>query len=134
MRSNTFSRIRDEGTETRGSTVVLVPRVSRLVRGLDTMFLHTVFLGHILTRKHITTMVLAFLFMLVGALYLLKNTGMLSDQAWDIAWPLILILLGSAMFFRSNAGTKNTCLPWCSCGSAHGKKGKEERRLGISQG
>lgn len=36
----------------------------------------------------------------VGVLFLFKNLGLISGIAWDIAWPVILIVLGGAMILK----------------------------------
>ena len=36
----------------------------------------------------------------VGAIFLLKNTGLVPNIAWDIIWPIVLIAFGVAMIFK----------------------------------
>jgi len=36
----------------------------------------------------------------VGAIFLLKNLGVISGASWDIIWPLILVVAGAAMIFK----------------------------------
>ncbi len=37
---------------------------------------------------------------IVGLVFLLKNTGFMPDIAWDIIWPIILIVFGATMVFK----------------------------------
>ncbi len=43
---------------------------------------------------------LGLLVVLVGVLYLFRNTGIIMPVEWHILWPLIVILIGIAMVFR----------------------------------
>jgi len=36
----------------------------------------------------------------VGIVFLLKNLGIMSDLAWDIIWPIAIIVLGLTMIFK----------------------------------
>ena len=38
---------------------------------------------------------------LVGAVFLLKNLGLISGVEWSIIWPIIAIYIGIAMIARS---------------------------------
>lgn len=59
-------------------------------------------------------MILALFFILVGVLFLLRNTGLLPDPAWHVVWPLVLIVLGGAMFLQKDAH-QGVCWPGCPC-------------------
>lgn len=37
---------------------------------------------------------------IVGAIFLLKNLDIISGVAWDIVWPIILIVLGLSIIFK----------------------------------
>ncbi|MFA6918719.1 MAG: DUF5668 domain-containing protein [Patescibacteria group bacterium] len=37
---------------------------------------------------------------IVGAIFLLKNLGIISGVAWGVVWPVVLIVAGLAIFFR----------------------------------
>lgn len=36
----------------------------------------------------------------VGAVFLLKNLGVISGFAWDVVWPILVIVAGAVMVFR----------------------------------
>ena len=36
----------------------------------------------------------------VGVVFLLKNLGILPSVAWDIVWPVALVVIGLAMIFK----------------------------------
>ncbi|MDO8669198.1 MAG: DUF5668 domain-containing protein [Candidatus Buchananbacteria bacterium] len=36
----------------------------------------------------------------IGIIFLLKNLGIMPDIAWDIIWPIILIVIGLTMIFK----------------------------------
>lgn len=36
----------------------------------------------------------------IGAIFLLKNLGIVPGIAWDIVWPIALIVIGLAMVFK----------------------------------
>lgn len=61
---------------------------------------------------------------LVGILFLLKNTGYITSLQWDIVWPIILIYLGIAAIAR------NRC--W-HCGIWHdtGMFGKKKMHANV---
>jgi len=49
----------------------------------------------------------------IGAIFLLQNLGFLTSNAWQIIWPIIIIILGATMLMKK----KGSChLPWCRCG------------------
>jgi len=37
---------------------------------------------------------------IVGAIFLLKNLGVISGVQWEIIWPIVLIVLGVSMLFK----------------------------------
>jgi len=37
---------------------------------------------------------------IIGAIFLMKNLGIISGIAWDIFWPLALIVVGISMIFK----------------------------------
>lgn len=49
-------------------------------------------------------MIIALFLILIGVLFLLRNTGLLPDPAWSVLWPLILIIFGGAVFFQNDHG------------------------------
>lgn len=67
---------------------------------------------------------------LVGVLFLLRNTGLLPSPAWDVAWPIILIVLGVALFLESKHGV-GTGLCWPGCPCANGTPKRNGRRAGA---
>jgi hypothetical protein len=42
------------------------------------------------------------LLVILGALFLLRNFGILNASIWGILWPLVIILLGLSMMFKKN--------------------------------
>ncbi|MEK7168056.1 MAG: DUF5668 domain-containing protein [Patescibacteria group bacterium] len=36
----------------------------------------------------------------VGAVFLLKNLGIISGFAWDVVWPILVIVIGAAMLLK----------------------------------
>lgn len=61
-----------------------------------------------------THMLLALALVVVGVLFFFRNVGILPAPAWDIVWPLILIILGAGVLL----GGKHTgaaCWTGCSC-------------------
>lgn len=42
-----------------------------------------------------------FLVTLIGALFLLKNSGIITDISWSVLWPILVILVGISMMGRS---------------------------------
>jgi len=36
----------------------------------------------------------------IGIVFLFKNLGIMPEIAWDIVWPVILIVLGLTMIFK----------------------------------
>ena len=39
-------------------------------------------------------------FIIIGILFLLKNLGLIQGIAWDIVWPIVLIVLGASILFK----------------------------------
>ncbi len=37
---------------------------------------------------------------IIGLIFLLKNTGVISGGVWDIIWPSLIILLGFSLLLR----------------------------------
>ena len=36
----------------------------------------------------------------VGAVFLLKNLGIITGFAWEIVWPILVIAVGAVMIFK----------------------------------
>jgi hypothetical protein len=53
---------------------------------------------------------------LVGILFLFKNTGLISTISWDLIWPVIVILIGISIVVRKRCG----CGGW-GCHKCMGK-------------
>ncbi|MDP3685328.1 MAG: DUF5668 domain-containing protein [bacterium] len=49
-------------------------------------------------------MILPLALVFIGALFLLRNTGLLPLAAWDFTWPLVLIILGVAILVGRPTG------------------------------
>lgn len=49
-----------------------------------------------------------FLVTLVGALFLLKNSGVITDISWSVLWPILIILIGVSMMGRSMRWERNS--------------------------
>ena len=43
---------------------------------------------------------LAYVFIILGSVFLMKNLGLLSMINWDVVWPIALIALGASMLFK----------------------------------
>ena len=43
---------------------------------------------------------LAYVFIILGSVFLMKNFGLLSMINWDVVWPIALIALGASMLFK----------------------------------
>ena len=37
---------------------------------------------------------------IVGAIFLLKNLGIIEGVAWDIVWPIVVVVVGVMMVFK----------------------------------
>lgn len=50
-------------------------------------------------------MIFGLILIIIGLVFLLQNLGFVSEGAWSIIWPAVLILLGLALVFkRKNHG------------------------------
>ncbi|MBL7074866.1 hypothetical protein ISS37_06475 [candidate division KSB1 bacterium] len=56
-------------------------------------------------------MIFAICLIVVGVVFLLKNVGVITGDAWDIIWPLLIIYLGLSMIIRR----KNPESKWGWC-------------------
>jgi len=45
-------------------------------------------------------MYIAIAIIIIGAIYLLKNLGVISVNLWSIIWPILIILFGIALLIR----------------------------------
>jgi len=45
----------------------------------------------------------AYALIVLGAIFLLKNLGMLTMVNWDIVWPIALIALGVSMLMKKKS-------------------------------
>lgn len=43
---------------------------------------------------------LGVILIVIGAIFLLKNLGIITGDVWEIIWPVLLIALGLSFFFR----------------------------------
>lgn len=43
---------------------------------------------------------LAYALVIVGGIFLLKNLGFLDMIAWDIIWPVVLVVIGLLMIYK----------------------------------
>jgi hypothetical protein len=41
-----------------------------------------------------------FFLLALGALFLLKNLGVIYGDTWDILWPLLIIAFGASLIFK----------------------------------
>lgn len=42
----------------------------------------------------------------VGVIFMLDNFGFLSHQAWDIIWPLLIVIIGVYLIFKRPASVR----------------------------
>lgn len=49
-------------------------------------------------------MLLGFILLIIGVVFLLRNLGFISADAWDIIWPAIIIAVGLWILFRKKNG------------------------------
>lgn len=42
----------------------------------------------------------------VGVIFMLDNFGFLSHQAWDIIWPMLIIIIGIYLILKKPASVK----------------------------
>ena len=54
---------------------------------------------------------------ILGFAFLLKNLGILPGGSWDVAWPLLLMVLGISLM--SHGKCRLGHLPWCNCSDCH---------------
>ena len=40
---------------------------------------------------------------IVGVIFLLKNLGIISGIAWDVVWPVALIVIGTSLLFKKKS-------------------------------
>jgi len=45
-------------------------------------------------------MIIGFILIIIGVVFLLQNLGYISEGAWSIIWPAILIVIGLAIILR----------------------------------
>ena len=45
-------------------------------------------------------MILGIILIVIGVVFLLQNLGYISEGAWSIIWPAILIIIGIAIFLK----------------------------------
>lgn len=69
-------------------------------------------------------MVIPLALVLTGTLFLLRNLGLLPSPAWEVVWPLVLIILGAAAFFQ--AGDAKRELGWPLWDESSAKKTKRK--------
>lgn len=49
-------------------------------------------------------MLLGFILLIIGIVFLLRNLGFISADAWDIIWPAIIIAIGIWILSRKKDG------------------------------
>lgn len=48
----------------------------------------------------------------IGAIFLLQNLGLISSNVWGIIWPALLIIAGASMIWKKG----DCCCGWgCKC-------------------
>jgi hypothetical protein len=47
-------------------------------------------------------MFIASLFIIIGVVFLLKNTGVISQGAWGVIWPVALVALGGYILYTKH--------------------------------
>ncbi len=53
----------------------------------------------------------------VGVLFLLNSLGLLGGIAWDVVWPIVVVMLGLCMVIRDSKQGKGCSLcGWKCCG------------------
>lgn len=40
---------------------------------------------------------------IVGIIFLLKNIGIMPEIAWDVVWPVLVIVIGVVMVFKGRS-------------------------------
>ena len=53
---------------------------------------------------------------IIGGVYLAKNTGYLTQGSWDLIWPLVLVAFGLYLIAKRHRHG-NWC-DWCGCDRA----------------
>lgn len=43
---------------------------------------------------------LGILLVIIGAVFLLKNLGLMAMVNWDLIWPIVLIVIGVVMIYK----------------------------------
>lgn len=43
---------------------------------------------------------LGILFIIIGAIFLMKNLGLMIGVQWDLIWPIVLIAIGIVMVYK----------------------------------
>lgn len=56
---------------------------------------------------------------IIGGVYLLKNTGYLTQGAWDLVWPLALVSFG--LYLVAKKHKHGGLCEWCGCGWKKGE-------------
>ena len=54
----------------------------------------------IIKINHKNIMFIGGIVLLLGAAFLLKNLGILTDVTWSVVWPAILVVIGLCMMFK----------------------------------
>ena len=57
-------------------------------------------------------MFLAIAIIVIGAVFLLQNLGIISSNVWSIIWPALLIIAGISMICKN----QGCCFCGCKCG------------------
>lgn len=45
-------------------------------------------------------MFIAFLFIIIGTTFLLRNLGIITGDVWGIIWPLVLVVFGAYLLLK----------------------------------
>ena len=45
-------------------------------------------------------MIIGFILIIIGAVFLVQNLGYISEGAWSIIWPAIIIVIGLGIIFK----------------------------------
>jgi hypothetical protein len=65
-------------------------------------------------------MIMPWLFIVLGAIFLLENLGFIPEVSWPIVWPVLLILAGVYMLAKKSGS--------CCCTSWFRGKKEEEKK------
>ena len=71
-------------------------------------------------------MISGFILLIIGIVFLLQNLGYISEGAWSIIWPLILIVIGLWILFKKEKGGFYWG-EWCGWKKWREGKKKEEK-------